>query len=125
MFKKSFNSFRFAVNGLRTVWKEERNFRLEIFIGTVVIFCLFYFNFSLIQSALVFVAVTIVLCAEIVNTIVEDLCDKVVASSATRREGGNYDPIIGKIKDMSAAFVLTSVLGAVIVGLLVFYNHFF
>ena len=112
---KTLNSFTFALNGLRTTWKEERNFRIEILATIPIVFSIFYFHFSFIESAFCIIAIIIVLSSEIINTAIEDLCNKVEP---------NHNPMIGKIKDLMAAFVLVSVLGASVVGLLVFYHHF-
>ena len=116
MITKVFHSFLFAWRGLLTVWNEEHNFRIEIVVALLVIFSIFYFQFSFIEAVLCIIAMTIVLSAEIINTVIEDLCNKVEP---------HHDQIIAKIKDTSGAFVLVSVLGAIIVGLLVFYHHFF
>lgn len=115
MFQKTINSFTFALKGLITVWQEEYNFRIEIIVALAAVFCIFYFNFSFIESALCIVAITTVLSAEIMNTIIEDLCNKVEPS---------YDSVIGKIKDTAGAFVLLSALGSLALGILVFYHHF-
>lgn len=115
MITKVLNSFSFALKGLSTTWQEEHNFRIEILAAIAVIFSVFYFKFTFIESALVILVITIVLSAEIMNTVIEDLCNKVEPS---------HDPIIAKIKDTSAAFVLVSVLGSFILGLFVFFHHF-
>ncbi len=115
MISKVFNSFRHAINGFRTVLNEEHNFKIEIVASALVILSILFFQFSLIETGLCIVAVTIVLSAEIINTAVEDLCNKV--------EPG-HDPIIGKIKDTSGAFVLVGALGAFTLGCLVFLHHF-
>jgi diacylglycerol kinase len=112
---RTIKSFKYAWNGLKTVWNEESNFRVEVFVGLLVVVASIYFNFNFYEVSLVIFAVTIVLVSEIINTIVEDLCNKIELLQ---------DPIIGKIKDMSAAFVLVGSIGALIIGLLVFYNHF-
>jgi diacylglycerol kinase len=116
MLTKIYHSFLFAKNGLLTTWREEHNFRIEILVGFVVVFFIIFFDFTFVESALCILAITIVLIAEILNTAVEDLCNKVEPQ---------HDPIIGKIKDTMAAFVLVSCLGAGVIGLLVFYHHFF
>jgi undecaprenol kinase len=115
MISKFFNSFKFAFNGLRTTWREEHNFRLEIVIGLVVILFLIFFHFSFTESTLCIVAIIIVLTSEIVNTAIEDLSDMVES---------NQNPLIGKIKDTMAGFVLVSSIGAFILGILVFAHHF-
>ena len=99
-----------------TTWKEEHNFRIEVFAAILVVFFIIYFDFSFIESVFCIIAITIVLSAEIINTAIEDLCNKIQP---------NYDPVIGKIKDTMGAFVTVSALGAFIVGVLVFYNHFY
>ena len=113
---KILNSFGYAFNGLRTTWREEFNFRIEIFIAFIVTFFIIYFDFSFIESAICIIAIVIVLTAEIVNTAIEDLSDMVES---------NQNPLIGKIKDTMAGFVLLSSVGAFILGCLVFWNHFF
>lgn len=115
MLGKTMNSFLCAWRGLRATWTEEHNFRKELLATAVVFFCLYYFQFSFIESALCFLAATIVLCAEIINTAIEDICNFVEPE---------YNEVIGKIKDTSGAFVLVAVLGSLIVALLVFWNHF-
>lgn len=111
-FLKSFND---ALGGLKTVWLEERNFRAEIVIAIAVVFFIFYFNFSYIEAVFGILSIVLVLAAEIVNTVVEDLCDKI---------DPNYNKTIGKIKDVMASFVFVNVLGAAVIGAIVFINHF-
>ena len=108
-------SFKNALNGLRSVLNEERNFKVEVCIGFLVIVAAAYFRFTLTEWIVIVICIASVVCAEIVNTAIEDLCDKVEP---------NTDPAIGRVKDMMAAFVLVAALGAAIVGALVFYNHF-
>lgn len=110
-----YTSFLCALNGLRAVLREERNFQIEIGIGVLVIASAFFFQFSFIEMALCFLAVGMVLAAEIVNTALEDLCDKVEPQR---------DAAIGKIKDIMAAYVLVSCLAALAIGIVVFKNHF-
>jgi diacylglycerol kinase len=115
MLQKSINSFIYAMQGLKTTWREERNFRIEVCVSVIVAVSLVYFKFSLVESVLCVLAVTLVLSAEIINTALEDLCNKVEPE---------HDPVIGKIKDTAAAFVFVTVLGSIVVGVLVFCSHF-
>lgn len=112
---RTIKSFKYAWNGLKTVWREETNFRVEVFAGLCIVVSIFYFNLNLVESSLIVFAITLVLVSEIINTIVEDICNKIQPEQ---------DQVIGKIKDMSASFVFLSSLGALVVGILVFYNHF-
>jgi diacylglycerol kinase len=108
-------SFSNALSGLAITWKEERNFKIEVVVTILIILAMFYFGFSLIEKVFCILAITIVLSAEVINTAIEDLCNKVEP---------NTDPIIKKVKDTASGFVLISSLGALVVGILVFWNHF-
>lgn len=105
-------SFKWAMHGLKTVWKEERNFRIEVIIGIVVVTLGVLQGLSAIKWALVFIAICFVVTAEIVNTAIEDICNKIEP---------NTDPVIGKVKDIMAGFVLVSCICAVLIGFVVFF----
>jgi diacylglycerol kinase len=109
-------SFRWAQNGLATVWKEERNFRLEVLAAIVFVVFAAYFEFSLAEWIVVAAVITIVIGAEVVNTVIEDLCNKIEPKQ---------DTAIGKIKDMAAGFALVASLGAGLMGILLISYHFF
>ena len=112
---KLFKSFLLALNGLKTVWLEERNFRIEIIAAVFVLVGTFVLNFSLIEIGLIVIAIVLVTSAEIINTAIEDLCDKIEP---------NQNSVIGKIKDTMAAFVLVSACGASALGIIVILHHF-
>lgn len=103
------------MNGIRTTWREEKNFRIEMLIAVGVTIAGAYLGFSKLEWALIVMCIAAVLAAEMINTAIEDLCNKVEL---------NTDPVIGKIKDMMGGFVLIIVVGAVIIGAMVFSNHF-
>ncbi len=103
------------MNGIRMAWREEVNFRIEILAAVGVVVAGAYLNFSKLEWAFIVVCLAAVLAAEMINTAIEDLCNKVEP---------NTDPVIGKIKDMMGGFVLIVVLGSVIIGAMVFSNHF-
>lgn len=111
---KIIKSFGWAMNGVLTTWREEVNFRVEIFIGIIVIALGFYFDLALLEWAVIVGCIVSVLAAEMLNTAVEDLCNKVEP---------NLDPVIGKIKDTMGGFVFTVATGAAIVGILIFSQY--
>ena len=113
--RKSINSFNYATKGLKAAWKEERNFRIEVIATIIVVICILYFKFTFIEAILCVIAVSMVLGAELVNTALEDMCDKIEPAQ---------NPAIGRIKDIMAALVLVNVCAAIIIGLLTFYHHF-
>jgi diacylglycerol kinase len=112
---KVIKSFNWALNGLKTVWLEEINFRLECLIAVLILVTAIFFDFSFTELLAIIVAIIFVISAEIINTAVEDLCNKVQP---------NQDPLIGKVKDIMAGYVLIVSLGASVIGLLVLAHHF-
>lgn len=109
---KWIKSFKWALHGLKTVWKEERNFRIEIGIAIIVLLVAFFDATSKTEWALLWIAIAMVLGSEILNTAVEDICNKIEPK---------HDAVIGKIKDTMAAFVLVSCIGAIFIGFIVFF----
>ncbi|OHA79981.1 MAG: hypothetical protein A2747_02045 [Candidatus Yonathbacteria bacterium RIFCSPHIGHO2_01_FULL_44_41] len=112
---KLIKSFGWAMNGIRTVWKEEVNFRIECATALIVLVSACYFDFSLLEWIIVIGCIGAVLAAEMVNTAVEDLCNKIEPKT---------DPVIGKIKDIMAGFVFVVATTSIVIGLMVFFNYF-
>lgn len=108
-------SFGWAMNGIRTAWLEEVNFRIELLFAFGVAILGIYLGFSILEWIIIIGCITIVLAAEMINTAIEDLCNKVEP---------NTDPMIGKIKDIMGGFVFIVVLGVVIIGVMVFFPYF-
>ena len=115
MINNKIQSLGNALRGFKNVWMEEGNFRIITFFAVVAVVVGYYFDFTLVEFSITAVIITIVMVAEMVNTAIEDLCNKIEP---------NKDPVIGKIKDISSAFVLVSTIGASVAGLLVFWTHF-
>ncbi|MFA5841871.1 MAG: diacylglycerol kinase [Candidatus Paceibacterota bacterium] len=114
-FGKTWQSFSYARRGLKTVWAEEKNFRIEVAAAAIVAGIAFYFKFSFVEISLVTIAAIVVLMSEIINTTIEDVCDKIEP---------NHDARIEKIKDVGASLSLVSSIGAAILGISVFAHHF-
>jgi diacylglycerol kinase len=112
--KRFFMSFLDALRGLRVVFNEEPNFRVIIVGAIAALGAAWYFHFSTTEALFILVAIALVVGGEIINTIVEDLCNKVEPA---------YDPVIGKIKDMAAGFVLVSALCAFLIGAIMISTH--
>lgn len=102
------------MNGLRTVWREEANFRIEVVIALVIVGAGFYLHFTKLEWAFIIVSICAVLSAEMVNTAVEDLCNKIEP---------NTNEIIGKIKDVMGGAVLLVCITSTIIGVMVITNH--
>lgn len=103
------------MNGIRITWREEVNFRIESLIAFCVVMLGVFLRFSPAEWVIITGCIVAVFSAEMVNTAIEDLCNKIEP---------NTDPVIGKVKDIMGGFVFVVVLGAGIIGVMVFSNYF-
>lgn len=111
---KSFSkAFLYAFQGIAVAVKTQRNFRIHISVAVyVTAFSLFY-NLSRSEYALLVLVFSVVTSLELVNTAIEaavDICSPQQNSLA-------------KIaKDVAAGAVLIAAIGAVIIGVFLFYD---
>jgi|ETNmetMinimDraft_20_1059909.scaffolds.fasta_scaffold161717_2 diacylglycerol kinase len=103
-----------ALSGLKRVWKEERNFKIESTIGALVVLIAIVLRLSRIDMIVVLLVVSMVLMLEMLNTLLERFVD--IAKPRLH----NYVEII---KDTMAAVVLTASIASVIIGILIFYPY--
>ncbi len=111
---KFLQSIRYALTGLRIGWREEHNFQIEIVCALTVILLGIVLHLSLSEFTFILLTIGFVLVVEIINTALEELCDKFQPS---------HDPHIGRIKDLAAAAVFISSLAACVVGVIIFGSH--
>ena len=107
-------SFAVAFHGLKVVFLNERNFRFHLLIGILVIIAGFFFQVTVYEWIALLLMIAIVLCAEVLNTSIEYLCDFV---------SPEYHPSIKKIKDVAAAAVLLCAIISIIVGCIIFFPY--
>jgi len=100
--------FVYAMQGLRTAWKSELSFKVEIAAGFGAFLLLLIFRPAPIWWALVAIVSGAVLAAELVNTALEKALDRLHPEK---------DSLIGQAKDCAAAAVLV-LCGAAIVVLI-------
>ncbi len=106
--------FRYALIGLRLAWAEGVNFKVQTVCALIAIGLSYFLCLSAVEFSIVVLAITLVLAAEVFNTVLEELCDKFQPT---------HDPHIAKIKDLAAAAVLLASIGALVVGLIIFLPH--
>jgi undecaprenol kinase/diacylglycerol kinase (ATP) len=104
-------SFGYALNGLKILFKEEPNARIQLLLATVVIIAGFVFKISLTEWIAIVFAIGFVLAMEAINSAIEGIADFV----SPQKHG-----MIKKIKDLSAAGVFISAITALVIGLIVF-----
>lgn len=114
--KKLFKSIRFATRGFWYVVRHEQNIRIHIFASIVVIILMIYFQVALWQAIILILVMMSVLVLELINTIFEKMVD------ILRPRIHYYAEVI---KDVMAAAVLITSIGAVIVGILIFAPYIF
>ncbi|MGX7127100.1 diacylglycerol kinase family protein [Enterococcus wangshanyuanii] len=105
-------SLEFALQGIKTVFKEERNMRTHVLMGILAVVIGFVFRLSIAEWLWLLLAIFLVLVVEIINTVFENVVDMFTDF--------HFHPIGKKIKDMAAGAVLLTSGFAVIVGLLLF-----
>jgi undecaprenol kinase len=113
--KTRVESFKFASGGLMHALINQRNFQIQLVVGIVVVIGAWLLHFSRIEWLILLITVTMVLSAELLNTVVEVVVDLAVKEQLL--------PDAKLAKDVAAAAVLLTSVFAVILGLILFIPH--
>ncbi len=108
-------SLNSALAGFLYVVKKERNFKVHMVFTVLVIILGLFLKLPLPEFLLLLIVISIVLIAEMVNTVMEIITDVFVKEEHFEAK---------KAKDISAAAVLLSAILSVVVGYLVIVKHF-
>lgn len=111
MLRSRINSFRYAFAGITELFRSQPNAKIHIVAAVLVIGFGFYFNISTTEWCLIIFSIFGVLAAEAFNTSIEYLTDLV---------SPDFHPLAGKTKDVAAAAVLLTAIGAAIIGGIIF-----
>jgi diacylglycerol kinase len=109
--KSRFKSFRFAIHGLLLLLKNEHNSRIHLLAAIVAILAGIIMKLNIYEWSLLAIVIGIVFLTELLNSSIESLADHI---------NPEWNEIIGRAKDYSAAAVLISAIVAIIVGCLIF-----
>ncbi|MDD5040989.1 MAG: diacylglycerol kinase family protein [Candidatus Peribacteraceae bacterium] len=104
-----------ALRGISFVWQRERNFRILFLVGILVIASVIALGFTYMEVVSILVSVSVVLGAELFNTVVEELLDVVEP---------HYSVHVGRIKDVTAGVVLLLSLFAGLIGIATVIHHY-
>ena len=104
-------SFGHAFEGIFHALLHEPNFRIQIIIAVLSIILGYHFKISNTEWAILTLSNGFLLSAEMINTVVEELIDNLIKEQS---------PIVKVIKDLTAGFVLTTAITALIIFMLVF-----
>ncbi|MDR0299295.1 MAG: diacylglycerol kinase [Streptococcaceae bacterium] len=107
------SSFQFAVTGILTAVKEERNMRKHLVTSALVIVAGFIFHVDRLDWLMLLLALFLVISMELVNSAIENVVD--LAADY------NFHMRAKRAKDMAAGAVLMISGFAIIVGLFVFF----
>ena len=113
--KRLAKSFFYSFRGLKKVFFEEQNFKIQLIAAGLVFVLGIYFGITTLEWIAIVLVSGMVLIAEIINSAIERITD------ALKPRLDNY---VKEIKDiMSGAVMLASII-AIIIGILVFYPYF-
>jgi len=113
-FSKLFKSFRYAFRGLKYALRNEQNFQIEILAGILVVILMFLFPTRTLEKIALFIVIFAVLVIELINTIFERMVDILKP---------RVHPYAQLVKDIMAAAVLLSSVGAVVIGITIFWPY--
>lgn len=109
--RKRIESFGYAIKGFRLVLKSEPNMRIHVMAAILAIILSWLLSIEPYEWLMIVVCISIVIAAEIGNTVVEKYLDLYYPEQ---------NPNIGALKDMSAASVLVLAVASAIVGCIIF-----
>jgi len=113
--KKQAKRFKYAFDGIFHAMANEANFRLQLLYAALVTFIGFYFRINPSEWGLLVLSIGLLLSAEMINTVVENVIDSVIK---------DYDEGAKIIKDLSAGFVLVIGITTLIVSMIIFIPYF-
>ncbi len=112
--KQLFNSIRYSLRGIKYVFKNEQNFRIQLFVALLVVLLMFLFSLRRSEIVVLILLIVAVLTLEILNSALEKFIDLLKPRLA---------PQVKVVKDMMAAMVLITALGSAIIGIMIFWPH--
>ena len=110
-YKKLINSFKYAIEGIISSFKTERNMKIHVLAMIVVIALGLFFKLNKVEWCFIIIAIASVISAELFNTAIETVVDMV---------SPERNPKAKLAKDIAAGAVLVVAIGAVIIGFIIF-----
>lgn len=106
-------SFSYAFRGLESCIQSERNMRIHIVVSFFVLLFAPFYHFSKAEFCLLCLAIGSVICAEMLNTAIEEIVDMIAKS---------YSGHAKRAKDIAAGGVFVTAFFAAIVGIVLFFD---
>ncbi len=114
--KKLINSFKYAIEGIRTAMKTEQNLKIHILIMILVIIAGIILKISQMEWIICIILFGFVISLELVNTAIENTVDLITMEK---------NPKAKIAKDVAASAVLIAAISATIIGLIIFIPKIF
>lgn len=114
--KKLINSFKYAIQGILSSFKTERNMKIHIFVMILVIIAGILLKINKYEWIICVLCFAMVIGGELLNTAIETVVD--IAMPYKNEKAKNA-------KDVSAGAVLVFTIGAAICGLIIFVPKIF
>lgn len=109
-----FRSVHHAWRGLLLGFQMEKNFRLQLAAGLILLCALWIFPFARWERAILFVVMLLVLVLELLNSSIERVLDLLQP---------RLNPYTGDAKDLMAGAVLLASIGAALLAVYLFWPH--
>lgn len=104
-------SIRYALRGIGYTYNNERNFRIQVFVGALVLGLSFLFQTQAYEKIILAMMIAFVLVLELLNTTIEMFLDLLKP---------RLSPQVELVKDIMAGAVLLASIGSLIVGCIIF-----
>jgi undecaprenol kinase len=114
--RRHIKSVNYALRGIMHAVLNEANFRVQLAIATVCLLAGLFYKISIFEWIAIVLVCGMLLSAELINTAIEEFIDHLIHE---HHEGARV------IKDLTAGYVLTTALCALIVFLLIFLPKIF
>lgn len=109
--KKIIKSFKYAIEGILTGIKQERNMKIHITIMILVIIMGIILKINKIEWIICIILFGVVISLELINTAIENTIDLITLEKNSKAKIA---------KDTAAGAVLVSAISAAIIGLIIF-----
>ena len=104
-------SFRNALIGIKIAYKSQKNLRVHIFFGFLVIIIGVFLKVSIVEWLILLLTILVVVITEMFNTALEFTVDLYSTEYSNQAK---------KAKDVSAAGVLITAFSAILIGIIIF-----
>lgn len=108
------HSFINAFRGIRDLVRTQQNFVIELLVSVVVLWAAYALHLRPLERVAIVMMIVFVLAAEGANSVLESILDGV---------SKNFSPRFRMAKDMLAGITLMVAIGALMIGLIIFYPY--